>query len=116
MNVSYRIVGRNIRAARLRMGLTQQALAERLNMSLVHLGRMERGERPLSLAQVAQLAEALHVGAGELLRGCFDGEVLPVPAEAGDADRLLALYARAPRETQELMYSVCYLIAAHSGV
>ena len=56
MLVSYKTIGLNIRSARREAGLTQEQIAERLRMSQLHFGRLERGERPASLEQIAQVA------------------------------------------------------------
>ncbi len=63
------IVGKNIRANRLRLKLTQEALAERSNMHPVEVGRAERGVRDLQVSTIAKIAHGLGVPASELLRG-----------------------------------------------
>jgi transcriptional regulator with XRE-family HTH domain len=62
-------VGQNIRAERKRVGITQEALAERCDMHPVEVGRAERGTRDLRISTVAKLAKGLGVPACELLRG-----------------------------------------------
>jgi transcriptional regulator with XRE-family HTH domain len=62
-------VGQNIRANRKRVGLTQEALAERCDMHPVEVGRAERGTRDLRVSTVAKLARGLGIPACELLRG-----------------------------------------------
>jgi transcriptional regulator with XRE-family HTH domain len=62
-------VGQNIRANRKRVGLTQEALAERCDMHPVEVGRAERGTRDLRVSTVAKLAHGLGIPACELLRG-----------------------------------------------
>ena len=80
MIVSYKTIGLNIRAARREAGLTQEQMAEKLKMSQLHFGRLERGERPASLEQLAQIAQALHVPLASLLNGCVAREDFsPIP-------------------------------------
>ncbi len=62
-------VGQNIRAERKRIGITQEALAERCDMHPVEIGRAERGTRDLRVSTVAKLAGGLEIPASELLRG-----------------------------------------------
>lgn len=50
------IVGRNLRTARKRLGLSQEDLALRVGKSLTYVGQVERGARNLSLASVEQIA------------------------------------------------------------
>ena len=68
--VSYKTIGRNIRQARVRAGLTQEQTAELLKISQLHFGRLERGERPASLEQIARIAQVLEVSTASLLSGC----------------------------------------------
>lgn len=62
-------VGQNIRAQRKRVGITQEALAERCDMHPVEVGRAERGVRDLRVSTVAKLAKGLGIPAGSLLDG-----------------------------------------------
>jgi transcriptional regulator with XRE-family HTH domain len=62
-------VGQNIRAERHRVGITQEALAERCDMHPVEVGRAERGVRDLRVSTIAKLARGLDISACELLRG-----------------------------------------------
>ena len=62
-------VGRNIKAQRRRLGITQEALAHRAGMHPVEVGRAERGVRDMRVSTVAKLASGLNVPAMELLRG-----------------------------------------------
>ena len=70
MIVSYKTIGQNIRAARKEAGLTQEQIAEQLRMSQLHFGRLERGERPACLEQIALIAQTLRVPLASLLNGC----------------------------------------------
>jgi transcriptional regulator with XRE-family HTH domain len=61
-------VGRRLREQRQALGLSQEAMAERLGYHRTFLGSVERGERNLTLASVEQLAASLGVPALDLLR------------------------------------------------
>ncbi len=63
-----KIVGRRLRAQRETLGLSQEAMAERLGYHRTFLGSVERGERNLTLASVEQLAASLGVAPLDLLR------------------------------------------------
>ena len=89
MNISYKVIGNNIRAARNAANLTQEEVAERINMSLLHYGRAERGTRCIPLHQLTRIAEELHVSVETLLRGCiFDEQKYAAvfEASAGEPD------------------------------
>lgn len=54
-----RIVGQNLRSYRRARKLSQEALAELLDMHRTYMGAMERGERNLTLRSVERLARQL---------------------------------------------------------
>lgn len=60
-------LGKRIREARLKNGLTQEQLAERADIAIYYLGEIERGVKTPSLRVFVALAEALNVSADLLL-------------------------------------------------
>lgn len=60
-------LGAQVREVRRSRGLTQEALAEQLEMTPRYLAGVERGERNLTLDSVDALAEQLGVDARSLL-------------------------------------------------
>ncbi|MBQ2834767.1 MAG: helix-turn-helix transcriptional regulator [Clostridia bacterium] len=72
MQISFKIIGSNIRCARKKLHMTQEQAAEGLGISLLHYGRFERGERNISLPLLLRTAEMFHVSINSLLSGCID--------------------------------------------
>ena len=110
MLISYHTIGRNIRSARQQAGLTQEALAERLRISHLHFGRLERGERPISLELLAHIASTLGASLNSLLSGCVVTEAMDLRPDS-DADAFAASLAEmatgcTPR-CRRLMLAVC---------
>jgi subunit S of type I restriction-modification system len=64
---SLHILGANIRAYRLRAGLSQEALAEKANLHRTYVGAIERGDRNVSLKNIERLANALNIETYKLL-------------------------------------------------
>lgn len=62
-----RRLGVNIRSARIAQGMTQQTLAERADLSVPYISRVERGEKEPSLSTLLRVADALDIGLDELL-------------------------------------------------
>ncbi|GEB21960.1 helix-turn-helix domain-containing protein [Brevibacterium aurantiacum] len=60
-------LGRNLRALRVSRGLTQEKLAEYLDVTPRYLAGIERGERNLTLDSIDALADALRVDGVALL-------------------------------------------------
>jgi len=59
--------GQALRTFRKTRGLTQEGLAERANLHRTYVGDVERGERNVSLLNIARLARALSVSMAELV-------------------------------------------------
>jgi len=53
------LLGAAIRARRKIMSLSQEALADHAGIDRSHMGKIERGERNVTLLNLAKLAEAL---------------------------------------------------------
>lgn len=69
MESSYRkIVGRNVRLFRKRLGWSQEALAERADMHWTYISGVERAKYNLSLDSLVRIAKALGRDPYELLK------------------------------------------------
>ena len=115
MIVSYKTIGQNIRAARKAAGLTQEQIAEQLRMSQLHFGRLERGERPASLEQIALIAQTLRVPLASLLNGCVVEE--DFASEPDDSAQALGksvarLASGCSARTCRLMHTLCQAVAS----
>ena len=60
-------LGPNLRAARKKLGLTQEQVAERSGVQAGEVSRIERGLRDPQVSTVKKLAAAVEVAAGRLL-------------------------------------------------
>lgn len=67
--------GAHLRAYRRSLGLSQEAMAERLDVSVQYLGRLERGEN-VSLDNIDRLAVSLGVDARDFLMGAHPQRAL----------------------------------------
>lgn len=56
-----KLVGENIRFVRKEKGLTQEELAERINLQQAYIGGVERGERNISMLTLQKIAIGLEV-------------------------------------------------------
>ncbi len=65
--MDYKLLGKRIREERLKLSLTQERLAEDINISTAYLGQIERGERSVTLDKLIPLANRLGVSVDFLL-------------------------------------------------
>ena len=71
--MDYAAIGKQIRAHRKRLNLSQEELAEMVNISTVHMSHIEAGYTKLSLPVLVDLACALGVRTDDLI---FDKDAL----------------------------------------
>jgi transcriptional regulator with XRE-family HTH domain len=61
------MLGATIRQRRMRLGLTQELLAEKAELHPNYLGRVERGEEHISIGALRRIAKALGVRVRDLV-------------------------------------------------
>lgn len=65
--VDYYAIGQRIRKYRRALNLSQEALAERINISTTHMSHIETGNTKMSLPVLAAIAAALNVSTDSIL-------------------------------------------------
>lgn len=72
--MDYKGLGERIRKERLRLSLTQEKLAEKVNISESFMGHIERGGRKLSVDTLVNIANELNVSIDYLLLDSVEPE------------------------------------------
>lgn len=67
--MDYFEIGARIRARRKALGMSQEQLAEMVNISTTHMSHIETGNTKLSLGVLVDLARALQTGCDRLIFG-----------------------------------------------
>ena len=67
MELNYKAIGKRIKIARIKADLTQERLAEAVEISPTHLSNIETGTTRVSLTAIVNLANALSVTVDDLL-------------------------------------------------
>ena len=91
------VIGRNIRALRLRRGVTQVALAAQLGVSFQQVQKYENGMNRVGAGRLAQIAAALDMPVTALFLGvaeAWSGNKAPPPITDAMALRAAAAVAR----------------------
>lgn len=65
----YSVIGRRIRETRLNKKIRQEELADKINVSVAYMSRVETGKSQVNLKRLTQIAETLEVSPGYLLTG-----------------------------------------------
>lgn len=114
MAVCQKVIGRNIRELRTQMGLTQEEAAEKMRVSTIHYGRLERGERAISLRCLEDAARLFGVPIMQILCGAFPDDILVVNREQETDDfarRINHLSHSLTQKEQAVVLALCRIMA-----
>ena len=72
MALDFNIIGKRLKQARIDSGLTQEKLAEQLNVSVAFLSRVETGSSHINLKRLEQICRITGVSEGYILSGASE--------------------------------------------
>ena len=83
-SMNQKAIGQRIKRAREKNQLTQEQLAELVDLSPMHISVIERGAKPPKLETLINIANALGVSTDTLLQDVIDNRIKAVSSEAAD--------------------------------
>ena len=104
MALDYNIIGERLKKARTEKGLTQEKLAEKLDVSIAFLSRIERGSSHISLKRLSQVCDILGVTEGMILNGSSSASKTYLSSEFD------ALLKDLTPDKQKLIYKIAKVI------
>ncbi len=104
MAIDYKIVGERLKAARIRKKYTQEYLAEQMDVSVVYISRIERGNSKINLPRLNQMCNLLGVSEGQILNGVASTSKMYLNGE------LATLLKNCPPEKLKLIYELSKVI------
>ena len=102
---NYSIIGMKLKQARIDKKITQEKLAELLDVSVAYVSRVERGSTELSLKRLIQICNLL-----EISTGCILDDVIPTSNSYLNV-AFSDLLKNCPTEKINLIYNVAKVIA-----
>ena len=105
MAVDYNLIGERLKKARLAKGLTQENLAESLNISIAYLSRIETGTTKVNLRRLDEICRLLDVSESEILSGVSDNSQNYLNNDLND------LLKNCSPEKQRLIYKIANIIS-----
>ena len=100
----YSVIGRRIKKTRIKNKLKQETLAEKKDVSVAYLSRVERGNAQINLKRLTQVAEILGVSPGYLLTGSN------IKSKDYMKDDFIELLGKCTPSQQRLIYQIAELI------
>ena len=105
MAIDYNVIGSRIKQARLAKSMTQEDLADKIDVSVAFLSRVERGNSHINLKRLNQLCGLLDVSEGYLLNGASSSSENYLDKEFSD------LFKNVSPAKQRLIYDIAKTIA-----
>lgn len=105
MAPDYSVIGKRIKEARNEQNMTQEELADKLNISVAFLSRVETGKTQINLKRLTQIAEILKVSPGYLLTGSN------TTSKEYLKEDFRLLLERCTPEQQKLIYKISELVS-----
>ena len=107
MELDYKAIGKRIKIARIKADLTQERLAEMIEISPTHMSNIETGTNRVSLTAIVSLANALSVTVDDLLcdsvvksKVQFEKDIAGILADCDEYEiRMVKDMAQALKET-----------------
>jgi len=104
VGINYKILGKNIKYYRKQKNLTQEQMAESLELSVGFISQVERGIAKMSLDTLIDLCDILDCSAGDIL------DSAQINCRDKLSEDLLSLYEQIPKKDQTLFY---YMLKAY---
>ena len=104
MALDYTIIGERIRNARIQKKITQEKLAEELDVSVPFVSRIERGSAHINLKRLSQICAVLKIDEGVILHGTS------IDSKSYLSEEFYELLNDTPKEIQRLIYDVAKII------
>ena len=105
MALDYTIIGSRLKKARTDKNLTQEKLAEKLDVSIAFLSRIERGNSHISLKRLSEVCDILGVTEGYILNGASSTSNNYLTSEFND------VLNNASPDKQKLIYKIAKIIS-----
>lgn len=104
MALDYSIIGERLKKARINKNLTQEQLAEQLDVSVAFLSRVERGNVKINLNRLSQICDILDISISYILTGARSNSKDYLSDDFSD------LLKSCPPEKLKLIYDIAKVI------
>ena len=105
MAVDYLLIGQRLKDARKKCNYTQEYVAEKLNLSIAYISRVERGDSHVNLKRLSEFCNLLKTTEGEILNGVSQSNSNYLSNEFSD------ILSKCSPEKQKLIYKIAKTIA-----
>ena len=100
----YSVIGRRIKKTRIKNKLKQETLAEKIDVSVAYLSRVERGNAQINLKRLTQICNILGISEGLILNGASEDSSDYLNADFKE------ILEKASPDKQKLIYKIAEII------
>ena len=104
MALDYTVIGHRLKKARIAKKMTQEELAEQIEVSVAFLSRIERGLSHVNLKRLSQICGILGISEGDVLNGTASTSNQYLISEFNE------ILSNCPDEKQKLIYKIAKTI------
>ena len=97
--MEHQALGKRIREERLKLNLTQERLAEDVNLSTAYIGQVERGEKNATIESIEKICIALNFPLEVLFN-----KIISTDYENNTAQKCYDLIVKQPSKEQQSLY------------
>lgn len=108
--LDYTIIGERLKKTRLEKNMTQEKLAEQIDVSVAFLSRIERGLSHINLKRLNQICEILGVSEGYILNGAASTSNQYLISEFNE------IFMKCSPEKQKLIYKIAKTIIENDNI
>lgn len=105
MAVDFSIIGKRLKEARKKKGLTQEQLVEKMGVSIAYLSKVETGKIHINLERLSEICGILDVTEGEILNGVSNNSQKYLHSE------FYELLRKCSPKKQKLAYEILQVIS-----
>ena len=104
-NIDYKIIGERIREARKMKGLSQEKLAEKIDVATVYISRIEKGSAQVNLKRLSQISIALDVPIEKFIIGTTEESKNYLEREFQE------ILSNCTTDKQKLIYNIAKIVS-----
>ena len=105
MAIDYSVIGKRLKQARLAKNMTQEDLADKIDISVAFLSRVERGNTHINLTRLSEICSLLNISEGDILNGSSSTSSDYMQSDFNE------LLKNCSPEKQKLIYNIAKVIA-----
>ncbi len=104
-NIDFKLIGERLREERLKKGMSQEDLAEKLDVAVAYLSRVERGGTTINLTRLGQISLILDVPLERFVTGIIKEDKNYLEED------FYEIFKQCSQDKKRLIYNIARIVA-----